>query len=156
MATAALTDALAQLRDIHTPPPPAWWPPAPLWWLVFAVMLALLATWIVLWQRWTQRRAPYVQALQELRAMGRGAQQTDQGASATIAVLLRRVLLIRDPLLAALPLEEALARSAPKGSGNCSAELAALLRDRFSATPAIDIATLRSAAERWLRQAEKR
>lgn len=47
-------DPLAQLRDIHLPPPPSWWPPAPGWWV-----LALIALGLTLWAlraAWRHRR----------------------------------------------------------------------------------------------------
>ena len=37
-----LNDPLAQLKDIHLPPPVGWWPPAPGWWLVGICLLAVV------------------------------------------------------------------------------------------------------------------
>jgi hypothetical protein len=56
-----MTGAGPVLRDIHLPPPPAWWPPAPGWWLVFALSIAVLAwvSWRLL-RRAAQRRAKRV------------------------------------------------------------------------------------------------
>lgn len=48
------SDPLAQLRDIHPPPPPSWWPPAPGWWILAALAL-VLAAW-ALRTAWRHRR----------------------------------------------------------------------------------------------------
>ena len=37
---------LLQLHDIHLPAPAGWWPPAPGWWIA-AVLLLILAFWII-------------------------------------------------------------------------------------------------------------
>lgn len=50
-------DPLAQLRDIHLPPPIGWWPPAPGWWLL--TLLALM-TVALLANIWRKRRARLV------------------------------------------------------------------------------------------------
>jgi hypothetical protein len=50
-----MNEALAQLRDLHLPPDPAWWPPAPGWWLV-ALAAALLALALVRHLRAVRRR----------------------------------------------------------------------------------------------------
>lgn len=35
-------DLLQQLRDVHSPPDPAWWPPAPGWWLIALLIVGAL------------------------------------------------------------------------------------------------------------------
>lgn len=62
-------DALQQLRDLHLPPPPAWWPPAPGWWLL-AVLLTAVAAWLAwAWQRRRARRRPFHYAREELEQL---------------------------------------------------------------------------------------
>lgn len=39
-------ELLAQLADIHLPEPVSYWPPAPGWW-VLAILLIILATWLI-------------------------------------------------------------------------------------------------------------
>lgn len=84
---------LAQLQDIHLPPPPSWWPPAPGWWVLVALLLLALAAlgWWQ-WQRW-RRNAFRRAAARECRAL---QQAFDQGADPIVTVqdlsnLLRRV-----------------------------------------------------------------
>ena len=149
MAATPLNDTLQQLRDIHAPPLPAWWPPAPGWWLLYGAAVAALAVVGALLHRRRQRRAPYLQALRELRA---SRQRFGQGASADIARILRRVIVVHDPGAAALPLAEALARCAPANAPAAAEELAQLLHDRFTVAPHTDAAALQHAAERWLHQ----
>lgn len=62
-------DPLAQLRDIHLPPPVGWWPPAPGWWLL--ALLALVTLLLgALWLRRRHRRSAYRRAaLAELRQL---------------------------------------------------------------------------------------
>lgn len=66
-------DPLAQLRDIHLPPPVTGWPPAPGWWLlVLAGLLVLLG--IFVWSRRRRRQAYRREALRSLdRLCERGA-----------------------------------------------------------------------------------
>ncbi len=53
-----LNDPLAQLKDIHLPPPVGWWPPAPGWWLLAtALLMALIWAGSWLWKRYRGGRA---------------------------------------------------------------------------------------------------
>lgn len=62
-------DPLAQLRDIHMPPPVDWWPPAPGWWLLGGALLVALgiAAYAAL-RRFRQRRYRRI-ALRRLDAL---------------------------------------------------------------------------------------
>lgn len=53
-AVAASAAAGPVLRDIHLPPPPAWWPPAWGWWAVLA--LSLLGLALAGWGLWRLQR----------------------------------------------------------------------------------------------------
>ncbi len=60
-------DPLAQLRDVHLPPPVAFWPPAPGWWILGGLGVLLLAALALGLWRWWQRGAPRRAALRELK-----------------------------------------------------------------------------------------
>ncbi|MBF0370737.1 MAG: DUF4381 domain-containing protein [Magnetococcales bacterium] len=62
MATQLPGELLAQLRDIHMPPPVSDWPPAFGWWGVLGLLL-LLALGGMLWRRHWNRRRPVREAL---------------------------------------------------------------------------------------------
>lgn len=51
----AMALATLVLRDVHQPPPPAWWPPAPGWWAVAAVLVAAVAIALA-WRARRRRR----------------------------------------------------------------------------------------------------
>jgi hypothetical protein len=80
--------SLANLRDIATPPPVAWWPPAPGWWFLLTLLGMVAAVAAARgWRRWradAYRRA----ALRELR----GAESVG-----SIAELLKRTALAASP-----------------------------------------------------------
>ncbi len=90
---------LAQLRDIHLPPPISWWPPAPGWWIL-AIFLCLLIAFLIYhgYQRYNFARAKK-QALKLLRDYQQQYARDHDGAiaSASISELLRRVALVYYP-----------------------------------------------------------
>jgi HAMP domain-containing protein len=91
--------ALADLRDIHLPPPISWWPPAPGWWILAALVL-LIALGIFIWRRHRARNRWRQYALNELANLR--AQHAAQSLTATrligdLSVLLRRVAISRFP-----------------------------------------------------------
>ncbi len=93
MEPAAL-EALAELRDIHTPPPVSWWPPAPGWWVLSGLLLLALLLWFG-WRYRRQKLALRKSALAELeriRAEFAGHRNAARLA-ARLSVLLRRVAL---------------------------------------------------------------
>ena len=93
--TTASADPLAQLRDIHLPPPVSLWPPAPGWWLLALMLLALLLGLSrVLWRQWQQRRLR-ARVLRELAALP--ATDDCQALIAGVSALLKRVALRRFP-----------------------------------------------------------
>lgn len=62
-------DPLAQLRDIHLPPPIGWWPPAPGWWLLALLLLcsmSLLLWWLLKRHRHNRYRREALSALSSL------------------------------------------------------------------------------------------
>jgi len=90
-----LATALEGLRDIHLPPPVAFWPLAYGWWaLTASVVLAAVA--LVLWQRW-RRTSVKRAALGELSALEAlfGAQPDPVELAVLLTTLLRRVALAR-------------------------------------------------------------
>jgi len=86
-------DPLAQLRDIHLPPPLGWWPPAPGWWLLALIVAAGLfgvIFWLRRFRRGNYRRA----ARRELRRLRENPQGlTDHQLLTAVAALVRRVAL---------------------------------------------------------------
>jgi hypothetical protein len=85
-------DPLAQLRDIHLPPPVSWWPPAPGWWLLTLLVVAIGAAATNFFIRHRRRNRYRKEALQELQLINenRGSQSTRDSVE-QLAVLLRRV-----------------------------------------------------------------
>ena len=95
----ASPDPLAQLRDIHLPPPVSWWPPAPGWWGVALVLLLLLAALVWWLRRPAGRRQPVGRsALAELARIEARFKQTGDSArlAAELSILLRQVAISRD------------------------------------------------------------
>lgn len=97
-AVADLAQTLAQLRDIHLPPPVDWWPPAPGWWLLLgAMVLALGSAWLV--KVLHTRRRLQRRALELLNHMERHYLQSRDAIvfASQVSALLRRVAVIRFP-----------------------------------------------------------
>lgn len=139
------------LRDIHLPPPPAWWPPAPGWWLLGAA-LVLLPLLVTLGWQWRRRSRLRRAALQELAAL-RGRTDSTQLAS-DAALLLRRISLALDPARhhVALTGDAWLARLRAIAPGLEDPDLAdALLRAPYAAQVPVDGSRLLTALERWIR-----
>ncbi|HSD37998.1 MAG TPA: DUF4381 domain-containing protein [Rhodocyclaceae bacterium] len=91
--------ALADLRDIHLPPPVSWWPPAPGWWLLVSLVLLVIAG-VFIWRRLRARNRWRQYALSELAKLR--AQHAAQTLTSTrligdLSVLLRRVAISRFP-----------------------------------------------------------
>lgn len=86
-------DTLAELREIHLPPPVSWWPPAPGWWLLAGLLVAfalLLAVW---WRRRHRQGALARQARAELARVRRHYQEKrdPRVMARELSRLLRRV-----------------------------------------------------------------
>lgn len=145
--------SLAQLHDIHTPPPPGWWPLAPGWWLLLVMILLLVTLGIWLYRRYRRGQWRRV-ALTQLQAIQNNDLQPGEAARA-LSTLLRRVALTRYPRaeVAALSGEQWLALldqpldGAPfsKGPGR------ALLSAPYAAHSDEDITGLFGLTERWIK-----
>jgi hypothetical protein len=152
------TDPLAQLRDIHLPPPIGWWPPAPGWWLLAAlVSIALLA--IVVWagRRYRQRRYRRF-ALRQLRALHQQWQTQHDDAQFVQAVnrLLKQCALSAFPhsevaILSGAEWLEFLDRRLRKPRFT-EPNLRALANIYRPAPPEIPAEALFAAAEYWIRR----
>jgi hypothetical protein len=79
------------LRDIHLPPPIAWWPPAPGWWLLLFGIPTLLILLAWLWRR-LRRKTVRKLALAELESIA-GSDADAREKVQALAILLRRVAL---------------------------------------------------------------
>ena len=92
------------LRDIHLPPEPSWWPPAPGWWILAVVIVVLaffLVRWLLrVWRRARRRRALYA----SFEAAASLSEPTMRAAA--ISQVLRRAARLREPSAATLQGEE--------------------------------------------------
>ncbi len=143
------SDPLAQLRDIHLPPPVTWWPPAPGWWLLALLAIALLLFAILRWRRWRRRSAYRRAALDELRRI-------DGGDASAINALLKRTALAAGRHDAAALSGEAwlqfLEQTRGRGPTLLQPTERSALLSLYSAQPtAVDGARLRQIAEHWIR-----
>lgn len=148
---------LDQLRDIHTPPAPAFWPPAPGWW--FLTALGLTALMAALWLGWRYRRRNRYrrQALQALQAL---QSAPPDNPAAEMLTLVRRTALTANPetTWAALSGPELLARLDHFNGGelqrNQHLQELAEAPYRPGSTPADDRATeaLARTVARWVRK----
>jgi len=92
-------DPLAELRDIHMPPPVEAWPPAPGWWILGIMVLAGLVAMALWWlRRWRANRYRR-EALRELLRLYRAYEQHQDAATwlREFEALLKRVALTRYP-----------------------------------------------------------
>jgi hypothetical protein len=143
-------DPLAQLRDIHLPPPVGWWPPAPGWWLLALLLIALLLSAILRWRRWRRRTAYRRAALAELRRL-------ETGDIVAINALLKRTALAAGCRDAGALSGAAWLQFLEQTRGGDAPLLQPAERDAllslYAAQPiAIDGARLRLIAERWIRR----
>ena len=92
-------DALARLRDIHSPLPVGWWPLAPGWYLLAILLLAAVITVIFLFSRHYLNGRARRQALRLLATYQQMHQQNanSQLSAARISELLKRVALVYFP-----------------------------------------------------------
>jgi len=93
------SDPLAQLRDIHLPPPPESWPPAPGWWLLALIAVLAVGFAAALALRYWQRNRYRREAVREAAKLY--AKWTTDGDSiayvAAVQTLLKRVALSAFP-----------------------------------------------------------
>lgn len=92
-------DALAQLKDIHLPPPVGWWPLAPGWYVLMVFIFILIAVLTAaLYKRHLNAR-PKKHALALLKTYSAQYEKDHnaQLASARISELLKRVALVYFP-----------------------------------------------------------
>jgi len=145
-----------ELRDIHLPAAELWWPPAPGWWIGTLLLLLILSLLPLLVRRFKRRplRRLSLHELQRIRhdhLQGR----SDSDVLGDIAALLRRVTMSYYGRAAAASCtgeewQRQLQRLAP-GAGFSSEQLWALTRGRYQAATEVDIESLLSACEHWLR-----
>ncbi len=146
-------DPLAQLRDIHLPPPVSSWPPAPGWWLLALLLVVLLTAAIALWLRRRRRNAYRRAALVELQRLG-----ADHAADvAAINALLKRTALAAGFTESAALSGEAwlqfLERTRGRGAPLLqSPDRDALLSLYAPAARATDATQLQKIAARWIRR----
>lgn len=82
---------LAQLHDIHLPPPVSWWPPAPGWWIA-AVLIILFVVTIIWLIRQRRAMAMHAAALRRLDEIDRNFRRSGDSAQLAqgVSILLRR------------------------------------------------------------------
>lgn len=155
--TQALTQALAGLRDVHSPPPVSWWPPAPGWWLLAALLLlalfGLIRGSIKRYRAGAWRREALL-ALNSLEADAQSAQCSDEAFAQALLSWLKAVLVERgDEELVALSgatwLKRLGGRFAEQGEGLWQTAMAgASSKDGVSSLPR---SAWLKAARDWLR-----
>lgn len=159
-------DLLGQLRDIHAPPPPAWWPPAPGWWLLAALAVGLVLWGATIWWRDRHRRRATRAALRHLDHLWRDYRR--QGDARRLGIellaLARRAALALPGRrqLAALPTAHLVARIDRHGRYRlAAAELSPLLYaplhaslhgSRAATLSPAEARALRDAVRAWIRR----
>lgn len=97
MNEATPPDLLAELRDIHLPPPIETWPPALGWWLLALLILAGICFGLkYLYSRW-QKNAYRREAKQQLHQLYEANQSDQQSFLLGFNALLKRVALTTFP-----------------------------------------------------------
>jgi len=149
-------DPLAELRDIHLPPPPGFWPPAPGWWLISVIGCAALAIGVhyalAAWRRGRGRRAA-ARAIAQLRSR-RTHGEAPELLIADLATLLRRAAMTRHSReqVAGLTGRDWLefldddAHQFSNGVGRC------LVTAPYSRGEAVDIDALLTLCESWVKR----
>lgn len=152
--------ALAQLRDIHLPPPVSWWPLAPGWYIVLALLaIAIVITSFYAYRYYVNGRARR-QALQLLDSYVAEYQsdENSQQASAKISELLRRVALVYFPRkeVASLQGEAWLAFLNQTGNTiNFTPVRTCLLELPYQSAGNLNIKPLFTRARAWIKQRRK-
>jgi len=90
-----VNDPLAQLKDIHLPPPVSWWPPAPGWWLAGLCLLALIGGGGYLLWRFYRRGQIRRTALAALRQLCDTDLPEDRVLLEEVSRLLRQVAIAK-------------------------------------------------------------
>lgn len=145
-------ELLAELRDVHVPPPPGSWPPAPVFWVLPVVVAVVLLIGILARRR---RRTLRGCVRRELRRIRRSPElRADRAALlAALAGLLRRAALARHGRqvagLAGAAWERHLADHAPPRTDPRVWHAIAALRYRPE-LPRVEARTLLANCERWL------
>lgn len=150
-------DPLAQLRDIHMPPPIDTWPPAPGWFVLAALgLLAAIALLYWLYTRWRRNRYRR-EALKELAALrARFEQQHDKADFLTESqTLLKRVALTRYPREQVASLTgEAWVRFLDRSANTDEFSMGAgqaLIDGGYAPDPEVDVDTLHDLAAMWIK-----
>ncbi len=93
----SLLDELKQLQELPPPGLPSLWPQTWGWWVLLALLVLLISTGLLLWQRHRRRNAYRRAALRELDSLMQGWRQqpTDYRLLREIPELLKRAALSR-------------------------------------------------------------
>ncbi|WP_454781426.1 DUF4381 domain-containing protein [Legionella sp. WA2022007384] len=151
------TAPLAQLKDIHLPPPIGWWPMAPGWYILTGVILFLATVLAYVFYKKHRNTLAKKQALLLLNHYQHQYEQEQNGAqaSAHISELLRRVALVYYPReqVASLHGEEWL-KFLNETSKNIDFNLVKelLLDAPFKTQEKMDLNPLFNAAQLWIKQ----
>ena len=94
------TNVLANLRDIHMPPPVSAWPPGPAYYALLALLIVLVLI-LIKRQHHLQYTAPKREALTELARLETSylKKPDSKQTAAAITLLLKRVALVYHPRL---------------------------------------------------------
>jgi hypothetical protein len=151
------TDPLAQLKDIHTPDPVAWWPLALGWWVVIFIGVVLLIA-LILWALKRKRQRRYVtQAQTELQALANSKLNTNEFIAAVNGIL-KRVALHRNRnyKIGTLSgqawlayLDQSLAKNSTAFREGCGR---ALGEAAYQPSPEVDHKAVTALAKRWISQ----
>lgn len=152
------SDPLAELRDIHMPPPVDAWPPAPGWWILAIVGTLAAAAFIWwLWRRWRANRYRR-EALAELDRL-RQQYERDGDPLAWLQqyeTLLKRVALSRYPRAQVAPLTgEAWVRFLDRTGGQHEFSLGpgqVLIDGNYRPDAQVDVARLDEIGRTWIKR----
>ena len=89
------------LRDIHLPPPPAWWPPAPGWWLLAGICIFVIIFASGYLRKHLRARRVRTAVLRELDRCIESARADPSALAAALSQFLRRMALRETPAAAA-------------------------------------------------------
>lgn len=156
------TSVLAELRDIHLPPPVSAWPPAPAYYVLMGILIVLVLVLLKRQQhqKYTAQKRKALAELARLEATYLKKPEPKPTAAA-ITLLLKRVALVYHPRLEVASLHgDAWLDFLKKTSRHLNAEINAtrqiLCEAPFNPKAAHQLAPLFFMARRWIKQRRKK